>query len=158
MASRSIVRRILRIFRIVLLGSCVCCLIIGLGLAIYTTLFLNSALRTTGEVVSLDERYDSQNQTTEYAPVFHFVAEHGKAYTVTSTTATHPAGFNQGDTVQVIYRKNNPEGATIDSFWQLWLGPVVLLFIGVSHGIIGGVLLLIERRLARKESLAALAI
>jgi len=152
MAQRSILWQIVRFIRIVLLVSTSCCVVLCIGFAIYTAVFLGTAQKATGKVVQLNERYNSSAEAVEYAPVFSFAAQDGKTYTVSSSTASNPSGFAVGDSVTVLYSKSNPEGARIASFLQLWLVPMVLAIIGVVHGLIAGFLFFLERRKNRKLS------
>jgi hypothetical protein len=149
MAKPSIFRRVLRVFRIVFAISFLTCLLVSLGFTIHTTAFIHSALRATGIVQRLDQRFDDQDISPQYAPVFKFLADDGQSYTVASATATGPPSFVAGQKVEVLYRKGNPGGAVINSFWELWLVSMVLMFIGLAHGFISGVCLLIERKLER---------
>jgi Protein of unknown function (DUF3592) len=146
MAKRPILWRIVHFIRIVLSVTTSCCVVLCIGSAIYTAVFLGAAKKATGKVVQLNERFNSAADTTEYAPVFSFAAQDGKTYTVSSSTASNPSGFQVGDSVAVLYWKNNPGGARIASFVQLWLIPMVFLIIGVAHGLIAGFLLFLERR------------
>ena len=140
MAQRSI------LWRIVLLVSTSCCVVLCIGFAIYTAVFLGTAQKATGKVVQLNERFDSAANAIEYAPVFSFATPDGKTYTESSSTASNPSGFAVGDSVVVLYSKSNPGGARIASFVQLWLVPMVFLIIGVAHGLIAGFLFFLERR------------
>jgi len=151
MASRSIFQRIVRYARIMLLVSCSCCLAGSLAVAIYTEIFLHRALRATGEILRLDEPYSRQ----EYAPVFRFTAVDGKTYTITSSIATKPSEFAVRDGVQVLYWSGHPMSARICSSGQLWFLVHVLAPIGLTHGIIGGVILLAELRLDKRLSQGA---
>ena len=152
MVKRPIHWRIVRCIRIVLSVTTSCCAVLCIGSAIYTAVFLGTAQKATGKVVELNERFNSAADATEYAPVFSFTAQDGKTYTVSSSTASNPSGFEIGDPVVVLYSKSNPEGARIASFVQLWLVPMVFLIIGVVHGLIAGFLLFLEGRKNRKLS------
>jgi hypothetical protein len=136
----------LRYMRIALLTSCACCLALSLAFAIHTEFFLHNSTRVAGEVVALKERYDSKSESIQYAPVFRFAASDGKAYTIASKISTDPASFAVGDTIEVLYRQNDPQTARINSFWQMWLVSTVLVCIGVALGLLGWVLLIFEHR------------
>jgi hypothetical protein len=125
------------------------CVLISLGFAIHTDLFIHSALRATGIVRRLDQRFDDQSISPQYAPVFEFRADDGQSYTIASDTATGPPSFAVGQKVQVLYRRGKPGGAMINSFWELWMVPIILAFIGVAHGIAFGGCLVIEQHLDR---------
>lgn len=150
MAKRSITRWLLRLGRIVFASSFVICLLISLGFAIRTELFIHSAVRATGIVQRLDQRFDDQDISPQFAPVFQFRADDGQSYTVDSDTATGPPSFAVGQEIPVLYPKGKPSGAVIDSFWELWLVSMILIFIGIAHGVISGCCFLVERRLDRR--------
>jgi len=101
--------------------------IVNLGFAIHTEPFIRSAVRADG-----------------------------KSYTIVSSTATNPPSFRVDQEVEVLYRKGKPGGAVIDSFWELWPVSMILIFIGVAHGVISGCCFLVERRLDRKAQSVAL--
>jgi hypothetical protein len=138
--------RVVRLARIVLSVSFACCLVLSAAFALRTAIFLGNALRGTGQVVRMDERFDSDSDSVEFAPVFRFVAADSQSYTVTSKTATNPPEFTVGDTVPILYLRNNPAGARIASFWQLWTVPLVLSIIAIAGGLISCALLLAERK------------
>jgi hypothetical protein len=125
------------------------CLLVGGGFAVHVESFIHSASRTHGQVIDLAPRTNNDNDV-EYAPIFRFVAENGQAFTVTSSVSSNPAGFEVGETVEVLYRKDDPVGAQIASFWQLWFIPVIFGAIGVVHGLIGVAALFVLRRRDRR--------
>lgn len=88
--------------------------------------FVHSSLSTQGVVV--DFHYISavnRPNTWICAPIFRFTAKDGRSFTVTSHTGQNPCPWRIGDSVRVLYKENHPEYAHIDSFFQLWLLPVV---------------------------------
>ena len=93
--------------------------------------FVHTALATRGVVV--DFRYISsvsRLNTWACAPVFRFTAKNGMSFTVTSHSGQNPCPWRLGDSVRVLYKEDHPERARIDSFFQLWLFPVVFGFLG----------------------------
>jgi hypothetical protein len=150
MAKRSIFRWLLRLGRLVFAFSFVICLLVSLGFAIHTELFIHSAIRADGKVIRLDRRFNEDDKTFQFVPVFEFKADDGKSYTIVSDTATSPPSFTVGQAVQVLYRKGKPDGAVIDSFLELWLVSMILIFIAVADGIISGCWFIVERKLDRK--------
>lgn len=114
--------------------------------------FLNEAERATGTVVALSEKHDSERNSINYAPVFTFKIESGRTQSVTSSVATNPASFAVGDQVRVLYRRADPAGAKIDSFWQLWFWPVFLAGFGSVGVLVGTILLSSARQKFRKQA------
>jgi hypothetical protein len=100
------------------------------------------------------ERDSGEERTIEFAPVFRFQAADGRTYTVISSTSTDPPEFSTGDTITVLYKRNDPAGAIPDAFWQLWLTPVILVLIGTIHGVLGLVCLYFDRRSRRSRATA----
>jgi len=154
---KSILRKIRRFFGFVFSASGVACLVLSAAFAVHTRYFLLRAVHAKGTIVEMVpvENDSGDTVTTEYAPVFRFQAEDGQSYTVRSNTSTHPPEFETGDVVTVLYDRSDPNGATPDSFAQVWLTPVVLLGIGVGHGLVGGVLLYFDRRYRKRLAASA---
>jgi len=113
--------------------------------------FLNGATHTTGVVVALIEKRDTERNLTTYAPVFTFTTEDGGTQSVTSSVATNPPGFAVGDQVRILYLRSDPAGARIDSFWQLWFWPIFLLGFGSVEILAGIIFLFVSRRKLRKQ-------
>jgi hypothetical protein len=155
MALRPIIRRLVRFIRIVFFFSSVCCLTLSVAFAVYTFIFIGTATRARGEVVKIEAHPDSEDNSGIYAPVLRFIASDGKAYTITSNISTSPPEFSVGQSVQVLYRQSDPEGARIATFGHLWLLPIVLAFIGIIHGLIGGACRRLERRFDRRNPQAS---
>ena len=114
--------------------------------------FLNEAEQTTGTVVALSEKHDTERNSINYAPVFTFKIEYGRTQSVTSSVATNPPSFAVGDQVHVLYRRSDPAGAKIDSFWQLWFWPVFLAGFGSVEILVGIIFLFSARRKLRKQA------
>jgi len=118
----------------------------GCGFAIYRSVWLSRAVSTKGTIVSVSEIPDQQNNAVNYAPTFTFKAADGGTYAVTSDVATNPPSFEVGEEVRIWYIGSNPRSAEIDSFWQLWLVPVVCGGLGIFFAGAGYLLLRYERR------------
>jgi len=114
--------------------------------------FLNEAEQTTGTVIALSEKHDTEHDSINYAPVFTFKIEYGRTQSVTSSVATNPPSFAVGDQVRVLYRRSDPAGAQIDSFWQLWFWPVFLAGFGSVEILVGIILLFSARRKLGKQA------
>lgn len=53
-------------------------------------------------------------------PVVRFTTAEGKEVTVKSARAYSAVPFQEGDSVRVRYPRANPEGAMIDTFFEVW--------------------------------------
>jgi len=143
-------KRLVWIFcRWLLLGG-LCNLAVGVGFGIYTSLFLLRSVEAQGTIIRLDEVPYQDDGSINYDPVFSFTAQDGHTHTVRSGVATNPPGFTEGQTVRVLYIKNNPGGAKLASFWQLWFVTLLCSGLGMFFGGPGYLLLRYERRLNRQ--------
>ena len=109
--------------------------------------FVASASVAEGTVVDLVRSRNSNS----YAPVVHFATEDGQQIEFTSTNASRPPSYAQGDHVVVLYLPSEPQEASIKSFLSLWVGPLVLAVGGGVLFLIGGGILIATRLRARRD-------
>ncbi len=129
-------------------------LAVGIGFGLYTSLFLLRSSAANGTVLRLDAVPDNEDGTTNYAPVFSFVAADGRTYTLRSGVATKPPEFEEREAVRVLYIKSDPGNAKLDSFWQLWFVTLICCLLGAFFGVPGCLLVRYARK-RRREALAA---
>jgi hypothetical protein len=65
-----------------------------------------------------------------FYPVVRFALPGGQTYVVRTTSGTTPPEFQVGQHVAVIYDPQHPESALIDSWRDLWQGPVWMIGTG----------------------------
>jgi len=85
-----------------------------------------SGERTTGNVVRLDESDSGEGGCCVYSPVIEFVAG-GQTFTFESGNASDPPAYDVGEEVRVLYDPANPETAQIDSFFERWVFPIIII-------------------------------
>lgn len=119
--------------------------------------FIARAEKAQGRVVALvPHRGDD---STTYAPTVEFLAKDGKTVTFTDSVSSNPPSHQEGDVVPVLYDPAKPEDAHIDSFWDLWLGQVILGVLGTVFTLVGlgvlatGLRALVQRRRLREGGL-----
>ncbi|HDZ22988.1 MAG TPA: DUF4870 domain-containing protein [Desulfobacteraceae bacterium] len=109
------------------------CSIVPLGIAGYwyakTDGFLEKAVKTEATVVDVEKRKSSDG--TMFYPVFSFVDEGGNEHKIYSTMGSYPPEYEPGDPVLIFYDPQNPEKIKLDCFVSLWLGPVILVVLGL---------------------------
>lgn len=122
--------------------------LIGAGLlagAIYLYVdkqaFLEKAETTQGTVIEMIPK--RSKDSTTYSPVVSFTTKSGQTITYTSSTSSNPPSYDVGEKVEIFYDPANPNDAEINGFFSLWLGVLILGFIGTVFFLIGslGVLL-----------------
>lgn len=107
-------------------------LLVGLGMlggAVYSLVttwrFIGGAIAADGVVIALESRSSSDGDYT-YHPRVAFETEDRRRIEFTGDTGSRPAAFDIGEPVRVLFDPARPETARIDSFFQLWLLPLIL--------------------------------
>lgn len=89
--------------------------------------FLDRAIKAGGEVIRLDR------QGGYYYPIVKYQDSSGISRTLYGSTGSRPPTYFEGERVNVLYDPNDdqfPLNAKIDSFMQLWFGPICLSGLG----------------------------
>ncbi len=122
------------VFTLVFAGVGAMLLFLGIATFIKTRRFAADAIRTPGVVVEnkamREQRQDGLGHDTLYYPVFAFTDLQGIERRVRGSTASFPPSFPIGAQVVVLYRRDDPESARIDSPGDLWFVPAVASIIG----------------------------
>jgi hypothetical protein len=90
-------------------------LVAGLGIAVYTSIWLYRSVPGRGTVIELIPQNDDDGNVN-YAARFKFIALDGKVYTVASDVATNPPGFEVGEEVRLRYLSTKPTSAKLFLF------------------------------------------
>lgn len=94
------------------------------------------AIRTQGIVIAV-ELAGPRGRPPGYAPVVSFRDEQGSERRFLSGTTYNPPAHREGDRVPVIYRKGEPQTASIDEWIGRFLGPSMLAGFGLIVGLLG---------------------
>ena len=103
--------------------------------------FVQSAERVEGEVIEIVENRKDGNRLT--APIIEFTDHLGQQQKFQSSVFSSPQRYFVGDKVQVLYDKDNPRTAVIDSGWEINLLPLVLFVGGILNIFLAIILALI---------------
>jgi hypothetical protein len=93
------------------------------------THFLADAQVGQGTVIDL-QRSESSKGGATYYPVVSYTTRDGKVVTFSSGVSTNPPSYEVGESVEVYYDPQNPNGAEIKGFFSQWF--VVLIFGGLG--------------------------
>jgi hypothetical protein len=88
-----------------------------------------------------------------YTPRFRFRTVSGEWVTVLASSGSVEIEYAAGDTVPVLYRSGDPQGALIATVWRAYFGAIVLGVLGTALFDLGWVL----RGIARRRRAAWLA-
>jgi hypothetical protein len=114
-----------------------------------TSRFIAGATEAEGKVIALDRSQSSSSSgssSTTYRPVVQFTSGTGKRIEVTSNVGSNPPSHRVGETVTVLYDPGDPYSARIKSFFQLWLGLLIVFFVGLVFAAFGLTMILVRAR------------
>lgn len=102
-----------------------------------TRAFIAHAQTTTGKVVELREVRDKDGGSSTWKPVVHYETADGKGITFSSSFSSNPAPYDVGETVEVLYLRDDPGDARIKGFGSLWFGAALLAVMGCVFAAVG---------------------
>jgi hypothetical protein len=122
----------------------------------HTTAFMAVASRAEGRVIALDESRGSSTgsggRSSSYAPVVSYRTAAGVDVVYTEKTHTNPPTHAVGETVQVLYRAEDPESARLDTWASLWFMTFIFGLLGAIFVLIGAGLFVVPAWLARRDA------
>jgi Protein of unknown function (DUF3592) len=133
-------------FVFVAAGPCLlvyCCLSV-----LETKASIRNGVTTQAIIVRL-QAVPGRKSGTTYAPVFTFMTEDGRPFTMTSRTSSNPPAYRPGQVATVYYPHGEPQMARLDSFFDLWFSDLIIAFFGVIITLIGLASLFSRRRRRR---------
>lgn len=86
--------------------------------------FYSQGVEVQGTVVRLESSSSSEGGTT-YSPVFSYTVD-GRQYEYESVNSSYPPANKVGDVETLLYVPDRPDKARQNSFWELWLLPLIL--------------------------------
>lgn len=121
--------------------------LIGIGMLVGTFFwyqniesFIAESAKAEGKVTEV-VRSRSSDSTT-YKPVVQFYAPNGELIEFMSGTGSNPPSHTVGEKVEVLYLPENPHDAKINSFFSLWLGPLIVGVMGGIFFLVGAVMVI----------------
>jgi hypothetical protein len=111
-----------------------------------TRSFVDGVETAEGTVVELNR------SSSTYRPVVRFRDRRGEEIEFMSSTGSNPPSYSRGERVEVLYLPSRPDQAQINGFFSLWLGPLILGFLGVVFLLIGGGIMFLAGKGGRNEA------
>lgn len=115
-----------------------------------TRSFMAEAVEVPGTVIDL--KASLSDGSTTYRPVVRFRDQQDRTIEFTSSVGSSPPRHARGDTVGVLYRPGNPQGAEINDFVSLWLGAMILGGLGTVFTLIGGGIILVSAMMRSRDA------
>ena len=112
--------------------------------------FLASAIRVRAVISSVSQK--ESDSETYYYPTYSFIDQEGTERSVTSDVGQGEKP-DVGDSAWFYYSRENPEKARKDSFFSLWLLPLVFAIAGFVPLLLGLIAILVIPRLPQGTSI-----
>jgi hypothetical protein len=107
--------------------------IVGLIWLSKTAAFVSKASKASGTVIEMEHSTSSEGGSM-YSPVYTFADASGIIHTQHSSSASSSYTFEPGEKVIVLYDSAAPKNSEIDTFRQVWLGPLFVTGFGMAFG------------------------
>jgi hypothetical protein len=85
--------------------------------------FSTSGEEVQGTVVRLES--STSDGSTTYSPVYSYTVD-GKKYEYESVNSSNPPAHEVGEVVTLLYDPERPDKARVNSFFELWLLPIIM--------------------------------
>lgn len=115
-----------------------------------TKKFLENSVVAKGVVVDVVSRSSSSSSGHTHVPVVRFKTDKGETITAHGSLGSDPPSYKKGEEVRVRYDPKDPHDFSIDTFFELWFLPIILLGMGSVFGMVGVPMLLASVFSARK--------
>lgn len=105
-------------------GTWIILLVIGVWYGYVSWQYASRGDEVPATVIALADHYSSDSGTT-YSPVFEYRVG-GQTYTYESVNSSDPPTHEVGERTTLLVMPDDPERARENSFWELWLLPVIM--------------------------------
>jgi Protein of unknown function (DUF3592) len=122
-------------------------LVAAAGFAVHSWNFARTRVRATATITENVSEFAKEGGVV-YVPRFRFRLPSGELVTAQAASGSEDIEFAAGDTVPVLYRVDDPQGAVIAAAWRAYRGAIVLGVLGVVLFDVGWALRVMLRRRA----------
>ena len=105
-------------------------LVIAAGFAVRSWMFARTRVRATATITENASGFAKEGGVV-YVPRFRFRLPSGELVTVQATKGSEEIEFAAGETVPVLYRAGDPQGAIFATVWRAYQGAIVFGVLGV---------------------------
>jgi hypothetical protein len=100
-------------------------LVYGVSDLLQVRAFASLAVEAEGTVIAMQEG------ATKYYPRVRFQTRHGQTVEFDAANGSNPPLYEVGERLPVLYLPDNPRYAVINTFIELWLGPLIYAAVGL---------------------------
>jgi hypothetical protein len=105
-------------------------LVVAAGFAVHSWNFARTRVRATATITENVSGFAKEGGVV-YTPRFRFRLPSGELVTVQAAAGSEEIEFPAGETVPVLYRAGDPQGAIIATGWRAYEGAIVFGVLGV---------------------------
>ncbi len=105
-------------------------LLVAGGLAVHSWNFARTRVRAIATITENVSEFAKEGGVV-YTPRFRFRLPSGELVTVQAASGEEEVEFPAGETVPVLYRAGDPQGAMIATTWRAYEGAIVFGVLGV---------------------------
>jgi Protein of unknown function (DUF3592) len=105
-------------------------LVIAAGFAVHSWMFARTRVRAMATITENVSGFAKEGGVV-YVPRFRFRLPGGELVTVQAASGSEELEFPAGETVPVLYRAGDPQGAIIATTWRAYEGTIVWGVLGV---------------------------
>jgi hypothetical protein len=120
-------------------------LVIAAGFAAHSWNFARGKVRAEATIAENVAGF-AKGGGVVYTPRFRFRTPRGELVTVLNSSGNEEAEFAAGDTVPVLYRAGDPQGAIIATVWLAYQGAIICGVLGTALFDLGWALRVMLRR------------
>jgi hypothetical protein len=123
-------------------------LVVAAGFAVHSWSFARSRVRAVATITENVAGFAKEGGVV-YTPRFRFRLPSGELVTAQDGSGSEDVEFAAGETVPVLYRAGDPQGAVIATAWRAYKGAIVWGVLGVIVFDVGWALrVMLRRRMA----------
>jgi hypothetical protein len=111
--------------------------------------FVRNSVISDGTIIALHPMYSRQFSKQVHKPVVRFADDKGQTrlFVADSRSGVYP--LKPGDSVRVLYLRDHPETARIDTIAQLWMPQLILAFVSIVFAAFSVRILIRRKNLSR---------
>lgn len=123
--------------------STVVLVVLGLWYTYTSFKFSTNGEEVQGTVVRLES--STSDGSTTYSPVYSYTVN-GQKYEYESVNSSNPPAHEVGEQVTLLYDPDHPDKARVNSFFELWLLPIIICPVSIGMLVLSIVVPFLVRR------------
>jgi hypothetical protein len=106
---------------------------------------IENGIQVEGKVIGLSQNNNSDGARMYY-PVVQFILENGSPHTKQVAFGSNPAAYDVGANLSILYYKEDPDSAVINSSFWMYGFPGIFIGIGIILDLILIIILIVSKK------------